>query len=97
MPRTVRGTWDLPASPPAPILQVEIEASADGGANFGDLVTVPAAEAQEFVAPDLEFGEWRFRFTIRDTFDQVGPPLEVVTDVVPALPGQIQNLDITLE
>lgn len=103
MAKNVTGTWALPTTRqqggPLPIEEIQrtlVEMSADGGANFVDLVNVGPTDAQQFFIPDLEQGAYVFRFTVFDTAGQAGTVhterVEVADD---SPPGPITNVTIS--
>lgn len=96
MSKNVTVRWVLPTTRqgggellPADIEHTRAELSADGGANFSELDLVAPDVAQEVFVPDMEVGEWHFRFTVFDKLGQKSPPanhVETVADDSPPNP-----------
>jgi hypothetical protein len=103
MAKDVTITWDLPTTRtgggvllPEDILETRPEMSADGGANFNSLPPVPPDVPQEIMVPDLDPGNWHFRFVLVDTLGQKSAPapwVETVVDESP--PNPIENIQST--
>ena len=72
--------------------------SADGGANFTALAPVTPGEIQQVFVPDLEVGEWIFRFIVVDTDGQSSDvheePVEVLDD---SPPNPISDVTVTID
>jgi len=67
-------SWVLPlvrddgeALDPADIDFVDVGMSADLGQTFGDLTQVLPTDPQNVFVPDLEIGDWHFRFVVQDS------------------------------
>lgn len=82
----VRVQWALPTTResgkplnPADIEAVSIEISADGGANYAPVGDF-APNVLETTVADVDFGEFFFRGTVRDTKGRVSNP--VVASIV---------------
>lgn len=96
MSKNVTVRWVLPTTRqgggellPEDIQHTRAELSADGGANFSELDLVAPDVAQEVFVPDMEVGEWHFRFTVFDKLGQKSPPanyVETVADDSPPNP-----------
>jgi hypothetical protein len=105
MTKNVTVGWKLPivrqggaTLPPDEIQHVLPEMSADGGASFGNLAVVLPADPQLVRVPDMEPGEWHFRFTVLDTLGQSSPVHdEVVTVIDDSPPGPITDVTVTQE
>jgi len=103
MAKDVTVTWDLPTTRtgggelrPEDIEETRPEMSADGGANFTPLPPVPPDVPQEVNVPDLEPGNWHFRFVLVDTLGQESPPANhIVTVVDDSPPNPVENIQST--
>lgn len=103
MAKDVTIAWDLPTTRtgggelrPEDILETRPEMSADGGSNYTALPPVFPTDAQEVVVPDLDPGNWHFRFVLVDILDQESAPahwVETVLDESP--PNPIENIRST--
>jgi hypothetical protein len=103
MAKNVTVRWDLPtvrqsgnSLPLEEIEHVIAEISADGGANFGNLDVITPSAPQSVFVPDLEPGEWHFRFTVVDTGGKRSKGVthvETVADETP--PGEVTNITST--
>jgi hypothetical protein len=102
--KSVTLTWDLPVvrtsglpADPADVESVQVELSADGGVNYGEIARVPAADPQTAFVPDLEVGPWPFRITAWDTAGIAGEPTVHVVTVPDESPlGPVTNIVATL-
>ncbi len=103
MAKDVTIAWDLPTTRtgggelrPEDILETRPEMSADGGSNYTALPPVFPTDPQEIMVPDLEPGNWHFRFVLVDILDQESAPahwVETVADESP--PNPIENIRST--
>ena len=103
MAKDVTLAWDLPtertggaALPLDEVDETRIDMSADGGSNYTPRPPVPATDPQEKFVPDLDPGNWHFRFTVVDTLGQISAPapwVETVVDDSP--PNPVTNIRST--
>ncbi len=103
MTKDVTVTWDLPTTrtgggelQPEDVLETRPEMSADGGSNFTSLPPVPPNVPQEVNVPDLEPGNWHFRFVLVDTLGQESAPAShIVTVLDESPPNPVENIQST--
>jgi len=103
MSKNVTVGWTLPTTrvggavlSPDEIERVQVELSADGGANFTDLSNIAPTDPQQVFVPDMEPGEWHFRFTVFDTLGQnSAPAIEIVTVVDDSPPNTVTDITVT--
>lgn len=103
MAKNVTITWDLPTArveggplPVDEIARVQVEMSADGGANFVPLVDVTPAEPQQAYIPDLEVGSYEFRKIVFTTDGQQSDAVVTeVTVVDDSRPMPVTNVQVT--
>ena len=104
MAKDITLTWELPttrrdggAVTVADIKHVRVESSADGGANFAELVVVDPNSTQSFVLPETEIGEWQFRLIAVDQNDKDGIAHVEVVEVPDDSPlNPVTNVQVTL-
>lgn len=97
--RDANVTWDLP---PANDLGEELEAvevqiSADAGANFTAAGEVLVAATQEFFFQQLDFGNWVVKLIVRDAAGRRSGGIDtpfVVPNELP--PGDVVNVQVAL-
>lgn len=73
---------------------VEVSLSADEGANFGVLGTVPPGAAPTFTQTELEDAYWVFRFVVIDDKGLRSSNFDFGIDTSP--PGVVFNVNFTL-
>ena len=101
--KTARITWNLPtvraSGGPLTVQElsgVRVEFSADQGANFVELITIPATDPQEHLIPDLEDGTWMVRLTVIDTDTQESLPVDTPFTIDSSAPGVVTNVVVQL-
>lgn len=101
----VRATWVLPVVresggplDPSEISSAVVEVSADGGASWGGLGSIPPSDPQTALLENPAPGSWMFRITILDTDGRSSSLLDGVI-MVPdeTAPGPATDLVLTLE
>jgi len=103
MAKNVTVTWDIvpqrqqgAALPLDEIELVRVDISADGGASYVELSRISPTDPQQVFVPDLETGEWRFRFTVIDTNGVASDPqIEIVTVIDDSPPLGVTNVVVT--
>ena len=102
--KTITLSWNLPVVrvsglPLAAedIEQVAVEISADQGANWAPLNTVLAEDPQELPVPDLEAGDWRFKFVAEDTEGRKSTSTEFVASIADeSPPGPVTDISASI-
>jgi hypothetical protein len=106
MAKNVTITWDLPTQregggdlQPEELDYVQVNMSADMGANYTELARVPAADPQSVFIPDLEIGSWQFQFRVMDRLGQFDrtPHIEAVVVIDDSPPNSVSNVTVTQE
>jgi hypothetical protein len=99
----VRVAWTLPTTrqsgkplSPADIAGVELAQSADGGANFGVIDTLPPTTTSTLVN-ELEPGDWYFRGVVIDTAGRRSSPVVKSISIADTTPPGELSLTLTLE
>ena len=98
----VRLAWTLPttrvqgeALPESEIAFVEIQMSADGGANYSGLAQV-APPILEFVAQDLNPGTYLFRGIVEDVDGRRSAAADATADIL-SVPNALGTFTVTIE
>lgn len=99
----VRVTWTLPTvrksgKPlnPADVKHVEVQMSADDGANYAQIGLVPPATL-ELTQTELEPGRWLFRARCVDTADRAGDFVTgEITIADETAPGLLESFTVAL-
>jgi len=97
-----RLTWVLPtnriqgeALPEAQIAFVEIQMSADGGANYSGLAQVPPPEL-EFLVADLNPGTYLFRGIVEDIDGRRSDAVDTSASIL-SVPSELPTFEVTIE
>lgn len=80
---------------PATVDRVDIELSADGGANYTVVGTCPRG-TMSFVQTELEPGVWFFRGRVFDTNGRAGPYSTASVDTDDTAPGALGNFVVAI-
>lgn len=103
MTQTANITYTLPTTrdngapqDPALLDAVLVSFSADLGANFVALDTIPADEPSVASIPDLVDGDYIVRLEVRDLDLKVGLPVDTPFVIDTSLPGSVTNVEVTL-
>jgi len=95
--------WVLPtereSGRPLPLSEIagtQVSLSADGGANWTQIDTVPAADPQTVSVQDLDNGDWIVRFEVADTDGRIGAPYDHAFVSDDTAPGQVTNVEVIL-
>ena len=107
MSKNITITWDLPTTrqsggplSPQDIDHIQVELSADGGANYGEIARLAPTDEQKVFVPDSEPGIWHFRISVVDITGGRGVHIEQVEVPVPVdntPPNPVSNVNVTLD
>lgn len=99
----LRLRWTLPtervlgeALPPAQIAFVEIQMSADGGANYSGLIQAPP-DTLEHLITDANPGTYLFRGTVEDIEGRRSSDFDITSDPILSAPNPLGAFTVTIE
>lgn len=103
MTKTAVLSWDLPttrgsgrAISPADIAGVDIEFSANGGADFVDMTRVTPGASQDWTVPDLVDGDYAFRLTVELVDGARSNGVTETFFIDTSAPGEVTNVQVNL-